>query len=137
MTKSTGVGRGKGGGGRQPGAGRPRKTGLPPRLVAGKAVGDAVRTLRTSTSGGDPMASALVAKAYETLSDVMDNSPYPAPRVTAARAVIAMAAREKAELAGQAGKKERQAVAAERAAMDGRFATPSAPKLVVSNPPPT
>ena len=73
---------------------------------------------------------ALVAKAYRTLGDVLDNPASAlatAPVVSAARVIIASAASE-----GIVGKKGQQAETA-RAKNIGRFGTPSAPRLVVDN----
>ncbi|WP_156465594.1 hypothetical protein [Methylobacterium sp. Leaf106] len=76
-------------------------------------------------------AADLVAKAYATLQDVMDNSPFPAPRVTAARAILDIARDEKAEKAGTGGKKAERQAAAEK--VGGKFSAPSAPRLIVDN----
>ena len=60
----------------------------------------------------------------------MDNSPYPAPRVSAARAVIDLAREEAAEKAGAGGKKALRQANAEKAAGSGRFAVPEPPRLM-------
>ncbi|KQT13982.1 hypothetical protein ASG40_19325 [Methylobacterium sp. Leaf399] len=84
--------------------------------------------------GGITRAADLVAKAYATLEDVMDNSPFPAPRVTAARAVLDLA-REESDKSNLNGKKAvRQAAADQATAGGGKFAQRSGPRLVASNP---
>lgn len=136
MTKSTGIGRGKGGGGKKPGAGRKRKHSTPVRTVernVEKAAGTIAEARDASPT--DLTAAALVAKAYATLEDVMDNSPFPAPRVTAARAVLDLARAEEEAKAGALGKKAaRQAAADEATTGGGKFAQRTGPRLVASNP---
>lgn len=143
VTKSTGVGRG----GKRSGAGRKPKSDVRSKAVE-REVSKAVETIasaapkrRAATKAPKTeetsRATALLAKAYATLEDVMDNSPFPAPRVTAARAVIDLAMAETApassKAAGVLGKKE-AAKAAAKSMAAGRFATPPAPpKLVVDN----
>ena len=118
MTKSTGVGRG----GKRPGAGRKPKHSTTAKATE-QVVQDAAKAART--------ASDLVEKAYATLEDVMDNSPFPAPRVSAAKAVIELAKEEAAPAA--AGKKAQRQANAERATSGGRFAVRQPPKMVVDN----
>lgn len=138
-TKSKGVGRGRGSGGKRPGAGRKPKHAVSVKATE-QQVFDAAETIQAVRSAprNDRSASDLLAKAFATLEDVMDNSPFPAPRVTAARAIIDLAKDEEAERSGKAsgtgGKKDQRAAAVDRVASSGRFAAPSAPKLVVSNP---
>ncbi|HVI30453.1 hypothetical protein [Hansschlegelia sp.] len=127
VTKSTGVGRG----GKRPGAGRKPKHALSaPKTERG--VADAVRAVADAKLArvAARAAADLVEKAYATLEDVMDNSPYPAPRVSAARAVIDLAREEAAEKAGAGGKKALRQANAEKAAGSGRFAVPEPPRLM-------
>lgn len=74
-------------------------------------------------------AADLLGEAYSTLRDVMANSPFPAPRVTAARAIIEFA-REEA-MGNVAGKKAQRQAGAEKAASQGRFAVPQPPRSVM------
>lgn len=130
VTKSTGIGRG----GKRPGAGRkPKHAGSAKETE--RHIGEAVKSVVAALSEPRAIANAadLVAKAYATLEDVMDNSPFPAPRVTAARAVLDLA-RAEAEDAKPNGKKAvRQAAADQATASGGKFAQRSGPRLVASN----
>lgn len=74
-------------------------------------------------------AADLLSEAYATLRDVMATSPFPAPRVTAARAVIEFA-REEA-MGNASGKKAQRQAGAEKAASQGRFAVPQPPRSVM------
>ena len=74
-------------------------------------------------------AADLLDEAYATLRDVMANSPFPAPRVTAARAVVGFA-REEATTKGVGKKAQRQA-GADKASSEGRFAVPQPPRSVM------
>lgn len=72
----------------------------------------------------------MVGEAFAALRDVMANSPFPAPRVTAARAIIdlAKAEREESEGAAPAGKKaQAKATAHDKVAAGGKFAPPPPP----------
>lgn len=136
-TKSKGVGRGKGSGGKRPGAGRKAQHAITAKATeqqVGEAAQKVVDSLRAIA--GPTKAADLVAKAYATLEDVMDNSPFPAPRVTAARAVLDLAREEEeAQKASASGKKaQRQAAADQATASGGKFAQRSGPRLVASNP---
>ncbi|WP_156387664.1 hypothetical protein [Methylobacterium sp. Leaf399] len=130
-TKSTGIGRG----GRRQGAGRKPKyagSATATELQIGEAAQAVVAAMQQP--GGITRAADLVAKAYATLEDVMDNSPFPAPRVTAARAVLDLA-REESDKSNLNGKKAvRQAAADQATAGGGKFAQRSGPRLVASNP---
>lgn len=66
----------------------------------------------------DGPASKLAALAYETLAEVMVSSPFPASRVTAARAIIDLANAEQARDSANAptGKKAAAMVAAHKTA---------------------
>lgn len=134
MTKSTGVGRGVGGG-------RPRKHNpAPPAEAKKRAKDQALVTARrlsvlVTETGSLAPAASLIHEAYATLADVMANCPIGAPRVAAARAIIdlARAAEEeaekaKAEASGQTGKKvAAKAVADQRMAEGGKFSAPPPP----------
>ena len=74
-------------------------------------------------------AADLLGEAYATLREVMASSPFPAPRVTAARAVIGFA-REEA-MGNAAGKKAQRQAGADKAASQGRFAVPQPPRTVM------
>ena len=104
-------------------------------IHVGKAVDKAVAVI---AAGGEPLApdlhkpapksaSDLVDEAYATLRDVMANSPFPAPRVTAARAVINFAREENLAKGPGVGKKAQRQAGAEKAASEGRFAVPQPP----------
>ena len=117
-------------GGKRAGAGRK------PTMIAKAA--DPVNSelakahIQSMTENEGP-ASSLVSVAYATLLDVMDNSPFSAPRVTAARAIIDLAKAEKMAVSGGGvGKKEQQQATASKMAT-GKFATPGGPRLVVNN----
>ena len=115
MTKSTGIGRGVGGGGKKPGAGRkPKGAAKIAKQPKIRAAAESYIEILMRTSDG--LASALVGKAFATMVDVMDNSPTSAPRVSAARAIIELAKEEMlATAGGKLGKKEEQALAAVKA----------------------
>lgn len=128
MTKPTGKGRGKGGGGRKAGAGRPRKKGaafaaLPPPDIE----------IIVPPSAWDEMADPHSAKemrglALKTLKNIMQSSPADAPRVSAAKEVLARAAAEEAAASGTTGKKAAaQATAEMRNSEGGVFAVPPPP----------
>lgn len=97
------------------------------------------RAVATIAAAPDPAVAAkspatcaadLVDEAYATLRDVMANSPFPAPRVTAARAVVAFA-REEGLAKGGTGKKAQRQAGAEKASSEGRFAVPQAPRATM------
>lgn len=124
MTKSTGVGRG----GKRAGAG------AKPRGLVKKALTPEVQEqarLRIVTLASLPPeenpASSRVRLAYETLEDVMQNSPFPAPRVTAARAIIDLAKEEQARADSSTLGKKKQAKVTAEARATGRFAAPAPP----------
>lgn len=73
-------------------------------------------------------AADLLDEAYATLRDVMANSPFPAPRVTAARAVVGFAREEAMAKGAGTGKKAQRQAGAEKAASQGRFAVPQPPR---------
>lgn len=114
MTASKGVGRGVGGGGKKPGAGRKAKAMV--AVAKNPEVSEAAKRFVEDLKTNETPASRLLDLAYLTLSDVMDNSPFPAPRVTAARAVIALAIAEQARALGtvETGKKAQAAAAAHK-----------------------
>lgn len=88
MTKSKGIGRGVGGGGKKPGAGRKPKQ-IENAAIAAK-VKKAVATI-VDIAAGTVDLPRLAIKAYATLEGIIDNDALPAaPRVTAARAIIAI-----------------------------------------------
>jgi len=122
MSKSTGVGRG----GKRIGAGRKRQQPASASAAAAeRRVARAVAVV-VKPAPHDPTIEELVKKAYRTLQDVMDNSPFHAPRVTASKFIIEHAA------SGSAGIKAQRQEAA-KAVGRGRFATPAAPRLVIDN----
>lgn len=126
MTKSKGVGRG---GKRSNPGGRPRKkpAGTPSEMA--KEIVAEIGAILDSQP--DPSLDDLLKTAYRTLDAVMKSTAFEAgPRVSAARAVFAEAARKGGSAAG--GKKGERAEAA-KAAASGKFAVPSAPRLVVDN----
>lgn len=133
MTKSKGIGRG----GPRPNSGRPRKvrpqaakTALPSKVHAPAEKAPASAALPLAAQP-DADLDDLVKTAYQTLKSIMDNTALEtAPRVSAARAVIAEAARRAGD--GKGGKKGERAEAA-KALSVGRFATPAPPRLVVDN----
>lgn len=135
MTKSTGVGRGKGGGGSH-GGGRPRKIKLPPpdspiKTAAGAsgAAAQAERVIAAAAPPTDASAADLLKKAYRTLDVVMDCLEFPNARVAAAKAIIANVAISREETTQViSGKRDAQAEAAKSTGV-GRFATPPAPRL--------
>lgn len=112
MTKATGIGRG----GWRPGAGRrPKAVDGANRPKVVQAAEASVRRIAGSEAGP---ASALVSEAYAALRAVMNGQESPSSRVSAAKAIIALAQREQAEMAwlGPAlGKKEAAAKEAETA----------------------
>lgn len=125
MTKSTGKGRG----GKRPGAGRKPKAVVAQARSPEVIQAAVVEVERIAKSNSGP-ASGLVGEAFATLRDVMAHSPFPAPRVTAARAIIelAKAEREEAEGAAPAGKKaQAKANAHAKVAAGGKFAPPPPP----------
>ena len=81
-----------------------------------------------ASTGAGP-ASALVTKAFATMVDVMDNSPFPAPRVTAARAIIDLAREERIAAASGVSAPGKKADAKSRAVdrAVGKFAAPAPP----------
>ena len=121
-------------GGRRPGAGRKPKS-LTTQAKTPEVIAAAVAHVeRIAESSGGP-ASALMSRAFATLQDVMVKSPFPAPRVTAARAIIELAQAEKAEAEAPrvGGKKaQAQARAEKHVSGGGKFAPPSAPFSVVT-----
>lgn len=127
-TKSKGVGRGKGSGGKRPGAGRK------PKSLVKKALSPEVKEqakARIETLAALPLeenpASARARLAFKTLDDVMINSQFDAPRVTAARAIIELAKEEQARAASAGlGKKEQAKMKAKELAV-GKFAAPPPP----------
>jgi hypothetical protein len=130
MTKSTGKGRG----GKRVGAGRKPKTLVQQARSPEVAEAAAAEVERIAKSNEGP-ASGLVWEAFATLRDVMANSPFPAPRVTAARAIIDLAKEERAEAEGShpTGKKAQAKAKAQAAASSGgKFAPPSPPFSVVN-----
>lgn len=129
MTKSTGVGRGKGGGGRKPGAGRK------PVGMAGISAKKAPIAASAPHSGVDrPNPEDVDALAMRTLRDVMEKSPSDAARVSAAKEwrVLREAQREAQGVNGK--KAQAKAKAEAHVAGGGRFAPPSAPSSVVAFP---
>lgn len=114
MTKSKGVGRG----GRRVNSGR-KPSGPIPAKAAAKAVEKRVAKVVTSLAkpiapqfekDAVELAKERLARAFATLDDVMDNSPFPAPRVSAAKAIIDIARSE-----GDGADKGKKAQAAEAA----------------------
>lgn len=133
MTKSKGIGRG----GPRPNSGRPRKVRqlvqAPAPLSKARAPAEKAPAKTASPLSAQPDTGLddLVKTAYQTLKSIMDNTALEtAPRVSAARAVIAEAARRAGD--GKGGKKGERAEAA-KALSVGRFATPAPPRLVVDN----
>ena len=126
MTKSRGVGRG---GRRSNPGGRPRKPKPEtPRELAEATVKEMETILAAQPA---PELDELVKTAYQALDSVLKNTlAEPAAKVSAARAVMAEAARRAG--GGKTGKKGERAEAA-RASGVGRFAPPAPPRLVVDN----
>lgn len=124
MTKSKGVGRGAGSGGKRPGAGRKRN-----RMPTGSASNSTSVVAPGPSTDGEIHLDALVKTAFRVLQDVMENSPFPSPRVAAAKLVIAQGQ----DTLAPSGKRSRRQEAAKVVANKGRFATPPGPRLVVDN----
>lgn len=105
-------------GGYRPGAGRPKKSGGPTKA---ELVAEAAR--EATKSGMTPLEYMLAV-----MNDpAADNERRDRMAIAAAPYVHARADAEKK------GKKEQRQETAERSASSGRFAVPSAPKLVVNN----
>jgi hypothetical protein len=122
MTKPTGVGRG----GPRKNSGRPPKA--KPKKVA--STEEAMTALVGLGAMPAPPFETLQDVAFWTLNEVMVNAEHDAPRVSAARAVLAEAARRAG--GAKSGKKGERADAA-KAQNAGRFATPSGPRLAIDN----
>jgi hypothetical protein len=126
MTKSRGIGRG--GKRSNPGGRPPKAKGETPKQFAEKIVEEMDAILASQPA---PELEDLIKTAYRTLDEVMRSRFIEAaPKISAARAVMAEAARRAG--GGRSGKKGQQAEAA-KAVGSGRFATPSAPRLAVDN----
>jgi hypothetical protein len=132
-TKSKGIGRGKGGG-------RPRKHPLPvsPKIDAA-ARKEVERLSKVATANGVLAPAAdLVPEAYRTLKDIMETSPFPAPRVSAAKAIIELARAAEAEVREAAGlsskKAQAQAAAEARVSAGGKFSAPPPPPGAMRGP---
>lgn len=126
MTKSKGIGRG---GKRINPGGRPRKAAIEtPCQLAEALVGEMKAVLESQPA---PELDDLVKTAYLTLDLIMRQpAAGPAPRVSAARAVLAESARRAG--AGKGGKKGERVEAAKASGV-GRFAPPPPPRVVVDN----
>ena len=123
MSKSTQ----KGHGGKREGAGRKPKS-LTTLAKSPEVIKAAENQVMAMAEASDGPASALVGEAFAALRDVMNNSPYAAPRVSAARAIIDLAKLERAadRDGSPVGKKE-IAKATAKASAVGKFAVPPPP----------
>jgi len=126
MTKSRGVGRG---GRRSNPGGRPRK----PKLDVAKELAEVTVQEMGAILAAQPVPELddLVKSAYQALDRVLKSTfAEPSAKVSAARAVMAEAARRAG--GGKVGKKGERAEAAKASGV-GRFAPPAPPRLVVDN----
>jgi hypothetical protein len=124
MTKANGKGRG----GKRANAGRPPKH--PPSGELAQQIAEIERILGLDSA--TPTLDELAQTAYRTLHRIMAHPLVEAaPKVSAARAVMAEAARRAG--GGKPGKKGQQAEAAKAHAAAGRFAVPAGPRLAVDN----
>ena len=105
-------------GGARVGAGRPTKAARATKIDVPKDVSRAARQ-----SGLSPLDYMLTVMNDDTAEDARRD------RMAVAAAPFVHAKAEAVE----PGKKAQRQASAEKAASEGRFATPSAPKLVVSN----
>ena len=140
MTKSKGIGRGKGGG-------RPRKHPVQTRRVVTPEVKEAARqeaeklaAIVTSSTALEP-ATKLAPLAYATLVSVMEGSTFDAPRVSAAKAILQLAQAAEQEAAkvkeaaaaanGVDGKKaQAKATAESKMHAENKFAAPPPPGMM-------
>lgn len=96
------------------------------------------RNSRAAAEGALAPAADLLGVAYETLLDVMSHSPFPAPRVSAAKTIVEWAKEQQAaaaEAAGMTGKKaQATATAHAKIATGGKFSAPPPPPGAVRGP---
>lgn len=93
-----------------------------------ETAGEAVEVARVSNEGGEPVVTTDDPLRYfvRVMNDVAED---PKLRLDAAKALASYTIPKP----GDVGKKQTRQANAEKSASGGRFAAPSAPKLVVSN----